>query len=197
MTQNARYLYIVVIISFLELGDVSMSLVELVKENVGLKCFDVRMLLERMMKEGRLKAYIAPEGEIFFKELKTATKIDEYQPPTIIEESKTGNKYVITMHSEGGMFSNDGDSQTIYHKTILEKLSPGFSPSKVERAFYGKRFYVPEDKIVAKLEISKSDDWESSGETDYIEKSRGQTVILGQKDALFEAILEYAKSRDR
>ena len=171
-----------------------MELSELSKENVGLACLDVRILLESMMKEGRLKAYVAPEGKTFFNELKTATRMDDYQP-FLIEEVETGNKYVITMHSQGGMFFNDGDSQTIYYKTILEKLSPGFLPSKIVEMYYKNRFHVPEDKIVARLEVSKSDDWEGSGEIDYIRSSRGETIVLGQKDALFDAILEYAKRR--
>lgn len=168
-----------------------MSLIETVNQNCGRSCFDMSIIFERMIKKGTMQAYSAPDGKSTFKKLKPVDRIDEDRP-VLIQDVTTGQNYIVSLHSEGGIFYDDGDSQTISHQCTVEKLAQGYLPSQITRTYSGISFVVPENKILARLHMSHSDDWTSFGSVDGIRGSRGNTRIQGQQDPLFEAILKYA-----
>jgi len=190
------------------------ELVEIVRENIGKNSYEMRQFFQRMVKNGELKAYDVEvnkkivekntDDEEIVRTKKGATltptqELIEYQP-VLVEDPETGVMYNLDIGSRGGMFFNDGDSQTIYHHCVLEKLAQKPDSKKIAT---GKEFgqfgsfdegiSIPLEMITARLRISYDQDWESGRESDYVAGTSGSLVIEGEKDKLFEKVYSFVK----
>jgi hypothetical protein len=96
----------------------------------------------------------------------------------------------------GGQFCDDGDSQTMYHHCLVERLTK-FNPKKgVFRTGFPlvcEQISIPENMVDARLRVSHNDDWESAGEQDIIAGTRGEMVVEGERDGLFEKVCEFVR----
>ena len=113
-------------------------------------------------------------------------------------DSKTGIMYNLDIGSRGGEFYNDGDSQTIYHHCVLERLAQRFDHKKVEnRTNFGgfgafkDGISIPQEMVTARLRVSYDEDWEGSGEVDRVAGTRGNLVVTGEQDSLFQKVHEF------
>lgn len=187
------------------------NLSEVLKENIGRSSYEMRQFFQGKITDGELKAYSIDfnrkkimkdnENEKIIRIRKGATltpleKLSEYRP-ALLEDPKTGTRYKLDIGTRGGMFFNDGDSQTIYHQCVLEKLVNGFDFRKVFTKNYFNGILIPGDMISAKLFVAYNEDWESSGESDYISGKSGSLVVEGEMDALFEKVCEFVRGRSK
>lgn len=188
------------------------QLEEVAKVGVGKSSFDMRCFFQKMVKRGELKAFSVEvdkqevqsdtKNERVIKTKKGATltpttKLEEYQP-VILVDSKTGIMYNLDIGSRGGEFYNDGDSQTIYHHCVLERLAQRFDHKKVEnRTNFGgfgafkDGISIPQEMVTARLRVSYDEDWEGSGEVDRVAGTRGNLVVTGEQDSLFQKVHEF------
>ena len=182
------------------------KLAEIVMENVGKSSFDMRCFFQGMVDKGELEAYLVRINEeivkkddkkeriVIIKKGATLVPTKEIQENRniFVKDSKTGIFYNLNIGSQGGAFYDDGDSQTIYHNCILEKLTKSFDRKNIDFNSYAG-LVIPEEIIEARLRVNHSDDWNSSGETDYIGVSHGNFTIEGEKDSLFEKVYEFVR----
>jgi len=162
------------------------NLAEVVNENVGKGSFEMICFFKDLVKSGKLKAY-ALDGR-----LTPVNDFNTYQP-FVLEDSETGFMYALRISSEGGMFTNDGDSQTIYDRCVVQKLN---SKDKDKISDELRLLTVPGEMVSARLNVNRDDDWDSSGESDYISASRGRLVVEGENDGLFTKICEFVRAKE-
>ena len=131
---------------------------------------DVRIFLQSKVKAGNLKAFVLDKGVLLPV---SSVSIDD-NASVILEDPKTGRRYSAVFNSQGGMFYDDGDSQTLYYNCTISLLKWSRPP--------------------ATLEMHKADDWTSGGNHDYVRDSSGKIVLKGKTDPLLEEIMAYASS---
>ncbi len=180
------------------------ELTEIIRENYGMISYQMRQFFLEMIKQRKLRAYTVAvnkrtvekdtENEEVVRIRKGAiltptTELREDQA-VLIEDPKTGTMYNLDIGSRGGMFYNDGDSQTIYHHCILEKLAEQFDLRKVA-TFGSYRISIPGEMVTARLRVSYDEDWESGGESDYVAGTRGYLVIEGEQDNFFKEVCDF------
>ena len=192
------------------------ELTEILRENVGRTSYQMRLFFQQMVKKGELRAYHVEvnkqfvekdtEDEEVVRTRKGATltptkNLREYQP-VLVESPKTGVMYNLDIGSRGGMFFNDGDSQTMYHHCVLEKIAEGFDPKKVadrtdsgELGSFKNGISIPREMVTGRLKVSYDEDWESGRESDYIAKTEGALVIEGEQDELFKKVCEFVRGK--
>ncbi len=190
------------------------ELSEVVRENFGKSSYQMRQFFQQMVKSRKLRAYSVEvnkriverdtEDEEVVRTKKGATLIPtielrEYQP-VLVEDPATGFMYNLDIGSRGGMFYDDGDSQTIYHHCVLEKIAQGFNPKKVaDRTSFGDfgsfkdGISIPQEMVTARLRVSYDENWESSGDHDYVAGRSGNLVVEGEKDRLFEEVCKFVR----
>lgn len=199
------------------IGGIKMAeLAEIVRENVGKNSNAMRQFFQQMVKRRELKAYCVEvnkrivekdtEDEEVVRTRKGATltpteKLREYQP-VIIEDPETGVMYNLDIGCRGGMFFDDGDSQTIYHHCVLERIAQRFDPRKVaDRTSFGDSgsfkdgISIPREMVTARLRVSYDENWESGGEMDYIAGTRMGLVVEGKRDDLFNRVCEFVREK--
>ena len=179
---------------------------EIVKEDIGKSSFEMKYFFQGMVDKDELEAYLVEinkeivkkdddeEKVVRIKKGATLVPIKEIRENRniFVKDIKTGIFYHLNIGSYGGMFYDDGDSQTIYHNCTLEKLPMGFDFKKISRERHN-RCFIPEEIIEARLRVNYNDDWSSSGGTDYISGSHGSFVIEGEKDELFEKVYDFVR----
>lgn len=181
------------------------------KENIGKSSYEMRQFFQEMIKTGKLKAYNVElnkqviekntdeEEVIRIKKGATLTpteKLSEYRP-VFVEDLTTSTIYHLNIGSRGGMFFNDGDSQTIYHHCVLERIVQGFDPKKINsciRSNFEDGISIPPEMVTARLRISYDQDWESGGNYDYIEETRGNLIVDGEQDSLFAKVMDFVRN---
>jgi len=190
------------------------ELAEVVRENFGKSSYQMRQFFQQMVKDGELKAYSVEvnkrivekdtEDEEVVRTKKGATltptaELKEHQP-VLVEDPATGSMYNLDIGSRGGMFYDDGDSQTIYHHCVLERIAQGFDPKKVaDRTSFGDfgsfkdGISIPLEMVNARLRVSYDEDWESGGDHDYVARRRGNLVVEGEKDVLFDKVCKFVR----
>ena len=187
------------------------KLAEVVTEPIGKKTYEMVSFFQDMIRRGELRAYsIEVNKRIVEKDTSderivrtikgatlTPTESVRDNATIIVQDSKTGVMYLLSMDSEGGMPYDDGDSQTIYHNCTLEKLAGEFDSKKVTtRTEIGGLGYVinlPKDMVTARLRISYNENWVSAGETDVIGNRSGHLAIEGERDSLIDKIYEFVR----
>lgn len=192
------------------------GLTEIVNENIGKSSDEMRQFFQKMVKRNELKAYGVEvnsktverdtEDETVVRIRKGATltptkKLREYQH-VLIEDPTTRALYNLDIGSRGGMFFDDGDSQTIYQHCVLEKLARRFDPKKVtDRMDFGdsgsfeEGISIPGKLVTARLSVSYYQDWESRGESDYLAGTRGTLIVEGQQDNLFKKVCGFVRGK--
>jgi len=192
------------------------ELVEVVRENFGKSSYQMRQFFQQMVKVKELNAYSVEvnkrivekdtEEEEVVKTKKGAiltptTELKEYQP-VFIKDSATESMYALDIGSRGGMFYNDGDSQTIYHHCVLERIAQGFDPKKVtdKKSFgdfgsFKDGISIPRDMVTARLRVSYDENWESGEDIDYVAGRTGNLVVEGDCDKLFEKVCKFVIGR--
>lgn len=179
---------------------------ESVRGSVGKSSSQMKWFFQEMIKKGELIAYTVEvnkrtveeteeEQVIRIRKGATLTPTKELYPyeniDTIVEDPKTRTKYLLHIGSEGGMFSEDGDSQTIHHRCVLERLAQQFDPRKVVAGLGG--IYAPKEVVSAILSVGYGEDWGSRGESDGIRGTRGNLAVEGEQDGLFEKVCEFVR----
>ncbi|MEK6897514.1 MAG: hypothetical protein AABW93_03215 [Nanoarchaeota archaeon] len=181
------------------------QLEEVAKVGVGKSSFDMRCFFQKMVKKGKLKAYLVEvdkqeilsdtkeERIVRTKKGSTLTSITELREnqQVILKDSKTGVMYTLNIGSRGGEFYNEGDSQTIYNHCVLKKLAQKFDPKTIKINLFNGEFSISEEMVTAKLRISYDEDWEGSGEVDRVAGTRGNLVVTGEQDSLFQKVHEF------
>lgn len=184
----------------------------ILKESIGKKTSDMAQFFQQMIDRNELRAYLIEvdkktvekdtEEEEIIRIKKGATLIPTKElrenQPVFIEDSETGVKYNLNIETRGGEFFKDGDSQTMHHSCILEKLV-NFNPRKItEKVIFGsyrqRDFSIPQEMIAARLIVNYEEDWESSGDSDYVAEARGNIVVEGEQDILFKKVYDFVKS---
>ena len=168
---------------------------EPVRENVvGKTSFQMRLFFGEMVKNGELTAYGVQINKMTGRLALTPIKeLPICGDNFVVEDPKTKVKYNLNVGSHGGMFCNDGDSQTIYHHCVLEKLAKQADSVRVSRDYSGN-ISIPQEVIDSRLRASYDEDWESGGSTDYIAGTRGNLTVEGEKDGLFEKVCGYVRA---
>ncbi|MBU0930162.1 MAG: hypothetical protein KJ623_03775 [Nanoarchaeota archaeon] len=163
------------------------NLAEVVKENVGKGSMEMISFFQDLVKSGTLKAY-SVNGRLI-----PVDRLREHQP-FIVEDSTTGSMYALNISSEGGMFYDDGDSQTIYYHCVLEKLAKTISKGLDARTIrFNHGAAVPSDLVSARLRVDYDNDWTSGGDVDYIRATHGRLVVEGENDGLFAKVCEFVR----
>ena len=192
------------------------ELTEILRENVGRTSYQMRLFFQQMVKKGELRAYHVEvnkqfvekdtEDEEVVRTRKGATltptkNLREYQP-VLVESPKTGVMYNLDIGSRGGMFFDDGNSQTIYHHCVLERIVQGFDSKKVaDRTSFGDfgsckdGISIPKEMVTARLSVSYNEGWESGGKSDYIAGTKGNLVVEGEQDNLFKRVCEFVRGK--
>lgn len=103
--------------------------------------------------------------------------------------------YHLNIGSRGGMFFDDGDSQTIYHHCVLEKIAQGFNLKKINvRSNFEDGIFIPPEMVTARLRISYYQNWQFGGDHDYIEETRGNLIVEGEQDSLFAKVMDFVRN---
>lgn len=170
------------------------KLTETLNESVGKSSYIMLAFFQEMVRQGELRAYVVKTAGRGV-ELTATQQLPDHQP-AIVEDAQTGVRYHLDIGSYGGQFYDDGDSQTIYHHCLLERLT-NFNPKKVASitgsSFACNRLSIPEGMVDARLRVSHSDDWESAGEQDVIARTNGGLVVEGKHDGLFEKVCKFVR----
>ncbi|MEK6861321.1 MAG: hypothetical protein AABY07_05095 [Nanoarchaeota archaeon] len=164
------------------------ELAEIVRENVGKNSYQMRQFFQQMVKRGELKAYTRKRATL------TLTEELRENQPVFIKDPETRIMYYLDIRSEGGMFYNDGNSQTMYHHCVLERLTKQLDPKKVATRFDGGTT-VPKEMVAARLRIDYDQDCKSGGEHDYVAETRGNLVVEGKQDKLFKKVCKFVRER--
>lgn len=192
------------------------KLVEALREHVGKSSYQMRGFFQGMVNRGELKAYLVEvdkqivekdtEGELIYRIIKGATlvptsELKEYGA-ALVEYLEIGTIYNLDIGSHGGMFYNDGDSQTMYHHCVLERLIKSFDPKKVKtRTSFGELISlengirIPEEMVEARLRVNYDEDWEYGGTSDFVDSVNASLVIEGEKDKLFEKVCDFVRGK--
>lgn len=196
------------------------ELTEIVRENVGTSSHAMRLFFQHMVRSGELKAYQVEidkkviekntEDESVVRTKKGVTltpteELNEYQA-VFVEDPKTGVMYNLNIESWGGAFYNDGDSQTIYHSCVLERITPETDLKRVAERYssnFGNKIFLPEMIIAARLTVRYHQDWESGANYDYVAGTEGSLIIgtnkdlvvNGEQDQLFEKVCSFVRGK--
>lgn len=196
-------------------GGIKMAeLAEIVRENIGKSSYQMRQFFQQMVKGEGLQAYtIEVNKKIVEKDtenekvvrikkgatLTPTTELREYQP-VLIEDPETGVMYNLNIGSKGGRIYNDGNSHTIYHHCVLERIAQGFDLKKVtDKTNYGEfgsfkdGISIPGEMVTARLRVSYDEDWESGHYSDYVAETKGNLVVEGEQDKLFENVCKFVR----
>jgi hypothetical protein len=187
------------------------DLVEIIRENIGKSSYQMRQFFQDLIKKEELKAYFVElnkeivekntEDEIVVKTIKGAiltptTKLEEYQA-VFVEDPTSKIMYNLDIGCRGGMFFDDGDSQTMYHHCTLERLAKEFNPKKVatkkgygEFGSFNDGISIPREMITARLSIS----YDQDEYCDNVTATRGHLVIEGEQDNLFTKVYHFVKN---
>lgn len=174
------------------------ELAETLSERIGRSSYDMTRFFQGMIEKGELKASsVVVDKKVIEKDSDkervvrtikgvTLTPTDEirYGYPFILQ-TPSGCMYHLDIGSRGGMFYNDGDSQTIYDHCNLERLSKNFDTKEVSRS--GN--YILEKMVDGILRVSYDQDWED----DYPEGSRGSLSVEGEMDEFFERVCDFVR----
>lgn len=191
------------------------KLSKILNENLDTKraaSYSLRQFFQKMLADGEIKAYTAEinkkivekddENESIVRTVKGATltaanELKEYGSEGYIIEF-VDSKYNLDIGCRGGMFFDDGDSQTMYHYCTLEKLSNDFDLKKIgskssygEFGSYNDGINFPEEAIISRLRIDYDEDWRN----DRIASSRARIAIEGSMDDLFEKVYKFIKEK--
>jgi hypothetical protein len=193
------------------------ELVEVVRENAGKSSYQMREFFQDMIDKKELEAFFVEvnkktvekdtEDEKVIRTKKGATltlirKLKEYEP-TLVKDPITGIMYNLDIGSRGGMFFDDGDSQTMYHHCTLERLIEQFDPKKIgtRKGFsdfgsFDDGIQITREMVIARLRVSYDEDREYSHikGSDYIAKTRGHLVVEGMQDKLFERVCRFVRA---
>ena len=182
-----------------------MALVETLREPIGRTVHEMVYFFNELIDKGRLKAFsVDIDKKIVEKDTDIERITRTIKGATLTEVSKVrgyypfflqvlkGRQYNLSLRSEGGPFFDGGDSQTIYHHCILERLIENFDLKVVSKgSSLTGDIYIPNEMIDGRLRVNYSQDYED----DYPAGSRGDLVIEGRTDLLFEETAAFVKRR--
>lgn len=187
------------------------TLTEIIRENIGKSSYQMKQFFQDLITKGELKAYFVELNkeivekntgdEKVVKTIKGAvltptTKLEEYQA-VFVEDPTTKIVYNLDIGSRGGMFFDDGDSQTTYHHCTLERLAKEFDPKKVTtKKGYGTfgsfddGISIPEELVTARLRVTYDEDEDCGA----VVATSGHLVIEGAQDDLFTKVYNFVKN---
>ncbi len=179
-----------------------MTLAKIVEENIGKPIYEMKRFFQELVDNQKLIAYVVElnkqtierdtkeEKIIKIKKglsLTPTKKIDEIC--MFIENPPKNDLYSLSITSRGGMFFNDGNSQTTYDRCLLEKLKRKPNPEEVSK---NCDILIFSNKLViATLDVNHEEYWEN----DRIQKTSGHLVIAGEQDSLFDKFYEFLKAK--
>ena len=190
------------------------ELAEVIRENFGKSSSQMRLFFQQMVKDEDLVAYSVEvnkkivekdtedEEVVRIKKGATLTPIAELREHrnVFVEDSATGLMYNLDIGSSGGMLYDDGDSQTIYHHCVLERIAEWFDPKKVTERINSAGFgsfndgiSIPREMITARLSVNYDEDWNCGGDQDYVAERGGNLVVEGEQDKLFEKVCKFVR----
>ena len=184
---------------------------ETIRENIGKSSYQMRQFFQDLVAKKELKAYFVEvnkeivekntEDEEVVRTIKGATltpttKLEAYDA-VFVEDPATKIMYNLDIGGRGGMFFDDGNSQTIYHHCTLERLAKEFNPKKVtikkgygEFGSFNDGISIPRELITARLHVS----YDQDEYCDKVVATRGHLVIEGDKDDLFTKVYNFVKN---
>jgi len=177
------------------------KLMETLRERRGKPIYLIVGFFNNLMKRGELVAHSIEIDRIVVERdtaeervtrtIKGATLIptDEIRDNCSYILDRSGRRYHLNTKVYGGMFYDEGNSQTVYHNCILERLASNFDLKMVSKANgdYHTKILIPREMIDGRLRAYYSED----SEDDEVVSSRGSLYIDGENDELFEAVRKF------
>jgi len=189
------------------LGDTMSELTVILEENIGISTSNIRALLQTLVNENKLSAYISKvnkktteetEDEIIFRIKKglSLTPIEDllsHRPTYSLKDSKTGAEYNLFLDS----YDEDiDDTETTYDTCIIERLSTNFDPRKATET-NNRAVKFPEEMVIARLKINYEKVWDYA--QDICVARRGSLTLEARdkfkldQEPLLKQIYEFVK----
>lgn len=186
------------------------QLPEIFKANIGRSSYEMSYFFQDLVDKKELFAYsVKIDKEVVDLDtvderiartikgasLESVKKLEE-RGITFVEDSKTRTMYNLDIGSYGGMFTDDGDSQTVYHHCNVERLVKDYDIKRISEGGFGSRVAIPSDMISARLRMSYDEDWEGSEYSgDRVVGTRNNLIVEGESDKLFKKVIQFVKSK--
>ena len=144
---------------------------------------EILMKVGKMISKKEVRAFKVVRGKI------TPTEDLQEGRVYILQDSATQKHYIFRANSSGGMFTEDGD-QTIYSNWSINGINPKYSKANLSKLLTEYDSLVSDLMIVSKLSSSQDTHWRAGSEMDYVESEDNSSNREGNKDELFEKILQ-------
>jgi len=180
------------------------------RETPGLTAWDMREWLNKLIAKKQLKTFVVKidkrivekddedERVIRIKKGATLEPVDaiKYEQGYVIEDPKTGTRYLVEIKSRGGQFFDEGTSQNTYHDLILEKIAEDFNLRKIKEGGLTRKLSVPKESIIARCSVHYTQEEISPAhEGDYVESWHVSLTAEDEQDKLFEQTCGFIKER--
>lgn len=176
------------------------------KKNCGKNTYKMRNFFQRLVDQGVLEVFLVEfDHETLLQEDKNSKIVkitkgasliscfelrNSFKNHFIIRDPGTETKYFLNFSSYGGIIDIEGD-QTIYHCTTLKRIADNFETRDIKKNGPDDNPSVPQEFIVARLEVSYNDKDDISQSSGFFKTED----VEGETDPLFEKVRKFVLSQ--